>query len=65
MQSPIGTTTNVHLSNDVYKILTHVYGILLKTKFEDRKYRDLKKRDLLMKVCGVSEHVARMAHSYV
>jgi hypothetical protein len=65
MQSPIGTTTNVHLSNDVYKILTHVYGILLKTKFEDRKYRDLKKRDLLMKVCGVSEHVARKAiHMY-
>jgi transposase len=65
VQSPIGTTKNVHLSNDVYKILTHVYGILLKTKFEDRKYRDLKKRDLLMKVCGVSEHVARKAiHMY-
>jgi hypothetical protein len=46
MQSPIETTKNAHLSNDAYKILTHVYGILLKSKFEDRKYRDLKKRDL-------------------
>jgi hypothetical protein len=37
----------------------------LETKFESKKYRNLERRDLLMKVCGVSEHAARKTiHMY-
>ncbi|KAG1439640.1 hypothetical protein G6F56_012227 [Rhizopus delemar] len=59
MQSPFESAKNEHLSDDSYKILKHIYQFIHNDTLKIKKFSRMQKRELLMNVCGITEHAAK------
>lgn len=61
MLSTCNSEEKIHLSDDAYESLKHVYGLINKGSLAINKSKHIRKREVLMETCGISEHTAKNA----